>query len=399
MEEDNLYIEIDRYVTLLKKYSEGNLNKEERKELAGWLWRDRANRDLLQKFRSERLLKEYCERAAKIDDAYEYKLLLRRYPRVGKPTRRSIAVWRYAVAVSVACLFIIGGWVLLSQPEEPESVLASEKVAKVQAVLTTAEGKVIVLQQGENEILTEHTGSFELRDSVKELVYKEEVGEKEFNGFHKLEIPRGGEYNLVLPDGTFVRLNSESSIRFPAKFSGQYREIEVSGEVYFNVAKDAEHPFIARAGEFRTEVLGTRFGMRVYPSETEWSTVLEEGKVKVSYRAEQVVLSPGEKAYMEDQSLKNCSADIEKELAWVDGFFVFKHDRLEHVLKELSRWYNVEFVFNRGELKDYLFTGKVNRDLGIDKILSLIERMNVVKFKKDEKYIVVEKNDKVNNQN
>lgn len=398
MGDDDIYKEIDKYGSLLKKLNEGKLTKEEREELAKWLWKERANRELLQEIRSMRSFREYYEQASVIDAIHEFRLLVERYPQVNSCKRKIVPVWRYVVAATVACLFMLGGWLLFYEPKVQEMVLTGVP-SRVQAILTTAGGEVIPIRKGKNESQIASTGSFELQDSVMELICTGGANEKLSVGFHKLEVPRGGEYNLVLPDGTHVRLNSESTIRFPERFDGKYREIEVSGEVYLKVAKDARRPFVVCAGEYRTEVLGTHFGMRVFPEEAEWTTVLEEGKVKVSYRAEQIILMPGEKAYLDHQELKRCSVDVGKEIAWVSGLFVFEHDRLERVVNELSRWYNVQFRFEQEELKDHRFTGKVSRDIGVNEILSLISRMNVVTFDQKDGYILIRKNDKVDKYN
>ena len=135
--------------------------------------------------------------------------------------------------------------------------------------------------------------------------------------------------------------------------------------------------------------------MRVYPEEREWSTVLVEGKVKVSFKGTDVVLEPRQKAYVERGVLYEGEANLNRELAWLRGAFVFEHERLESVMRTLSRWYDVSFVFEREELKNYEFTGSVRRDQPIAEVLDVFQRMNVVTFVKKGNSVLVKEKDKV----
>lgn len=386
----DVHDEIDRYGALLRKYLDGELTGDERRQLGEWLWADRSNRELLKRLRSVDSLRERYEMRQQVDAGHEFRLLLQRYPRLKR--RKISRLWRYAVAVSVL-LAVAGGNVWLNKMRVPgKEIMVPVAPGKAHALLTTADGKVMSIGLDEG---VKGVSGFRVQDSVKRLICEKSGTRHVTIRYHRLDVPRGGEFNVLLADGTRVRLNSESYIRFPESFGDSVRSVEVGGEVYLEVARDAARPFIVDAGKMKTRVLGTRFGVRVYPGEDEWTTTLAEGSVRVDLERCSLILKPGQQARARGGQLEKLEVDVDKELAWVRGLFVFEHDRLIRVTERLSRWYDVVFRFDDASLKSYQFTGTVSRDMGIDKILDLIERMNVVKFEKKDSYIVIKTNDKV----
>ena len=361
MSEKDIYGEIEKHRLLLQKYFDGVLDPEERGQLASWLWSDRRNRDLLGRLHGGRSLRERFEIYRDFDTNREFEMLTRRYKGIRR--RRWVIRWSGVAAVLVvticAALFLNRG----SGVDEEKLVV---REGKLQAVLTTADGDVIPIKE---RMIKPGVLAFQIKDSLKELICEQADANEDSARYHRLDVPRGGEYTLVLADGSSVRLNSESSIRFPKSFSGSTREVEVHGEVYFEVVKDRVRPFIVHANELKIEVLGTRFGVRV--------------------------LVPGEQAYLEAGQLRKRTVDVDKTLAWVNGLFVFEHDKLSYVANQLTRWYDVQFRFANEKLKDYQFTGTVGRDEGIEGILNLMEKMNVVAFEKKDGYFLIKENDKV----
>lgn len=373
---------------LLKKHIYGKLNKQERGLLAGWLWEDRRNREMYRRLCLECAMQERYEKWKGVNPRHEYGLLLKRFPEIKNRERNYLRRFGYAAAVVLFCSIGLSMYLLFDREERLNQftqVAVAEKL--IDAILTTADGRVVTIQREKVEN-QESVKGLEVRFAERELLCVEDSTASSAN-IHLLEIPRGGEYHLILPDGTVVYLNSGSSIRFPEKFAGKTREIEVSGEVYLKVKANATSPFIVRTGDYRTEVLGTRFLTRAYPGEKEWVTVLEEGKVKVIYGKQQVILKPGQKSCMETGNLSVGQANMDKELAWVHGVFVFENDDLEKITNCLSRWYDVSFRFEREELKKLPFTGKEKRDMGVREILNLIESTNVVVFEDKGDYFLV----------
>ncbi len=386
MDEKDTYGNIEKYSLLLQKYFDGQLTSGERSELAEWLWRDRRNRELLRRLRGGNMSREKYRAYQRIDIEREFELLTHRYKKTRK--RKFVIRWSGVAAILVLALCV---GLLFDREVKPEGRIVV-KEGKVQAVLTTADGSVIPIKKG---MIKPGIETFQIKDSLKELFYEPVDRSGDSVRYHRLDVPRGGEYTLVLADGSSVRLNSESSIRFPECFSGSTREVKIEGEVYFEVKRDSSRPFIVYANELKIEVLGTRFGVRVYPDEMMNNTTLAEGSVRVVSGKSNMVLLPGEQAYLMNDKLHKRKVDVGKQLAWVNGLFVFEHDNLSYVVKQLTRWYDVHFRFANEKLKDYQFTGTVGRDEGIDGILNLMEKMNVVSFEKKDGYYMIKENDKV----
>jgi ferric-dicitrate binding protein FerR (iron transport regulator) len=377
--------EIMRGRPLLEGYFDDTLNAEERHELATWLRADRHNRDLLRRLKDGVGLKEYDMRRRQVDPAAEYKLMIKKLPHTGRYKRR-IAI-ASSVAAAVVLLAVAGIWMLNTGSHgvgDNEVSHISSAFSNPKATLYTTDGEKFDLG---GSLPVQRNSKFVYADSLQQLVYHEDPMVESENVLAQLEVPQGGEFKMVLPDGTNVWLNSESSIRFPGTFTGDRREVFVSGELYFEVVKDASRPFIVHAGEMRTEVLGTCFGISAYDDDPVWSTVLAEGSVKVSYMDEDIVLTPYRKAVLENDSFTEAPADLLRELAWIRRDFAFESDRLEDVVRRLERWYPVSFKFVDDSLRDNRFTGTVSRDMDIDEILGLIERMNVVSFVRDGEYV------------
>lgn len=338
------------------------------------------------------LLKEFAairaattQRAVGNDLSSEYIRLQKTIRRAR--TKRYMIRWSGVAAILVIglCLFL-----LTDSPVGPQ-MGSGEKNEKIQAVLTIADGKILQIRESMTGLDAEN---FQLRDSLKELVY-EPGKDRDSLCYHRLDVPRAGEYTLILEDGSSVRMNSGSSIVFPANFSSSIREVEAYGELYFEIQKDSNRPFIVRTNNFKVEVLGTRFGIRTYEDEEVNSAVLVEGRVRIISGGTDLFLAPGEQACLANGKLYKREVDVEKKLAWLQGLFVFEYDELSYVVNQLTRWYDMDFRFENEALKNYRFSGTFSRDQGIDHILDLMERMNVIIFEKNEGYYLIKENDKV----
>lgn len=386
MKNDDICQDIEIYSVLIQKRLEGTLSELERCQLAEWLWRDRKNRSYFKRLLTERNLKSYYLQRRQIDPIEEYKLLTVRCPEIGYRRLQRQMAWRCCAAIALL-LLCVGTWQMYA-PRKGTEVERIPGGDKTMAVLTTSQGKVFCLDgQGVRDSLI-CCGGVQFDNRSKELVCRQsDVIDP--SAVHELDIPRGGEYKLVLPDGTKVWLNSESSIRFPGNFAAESREISLTGEVYLEVAREENRPFRIKAGGGTVEVLGTSFAMNVYPDDDQWSTTLIRGSIKASWGQQDLLLQPGRQAFLKAGKLEEQEVDCDRELAWLRGLFVFRHDRLEEVIRRISRWYDVDFIFEDVKLKDYVFTGQVSRDIGIENILDLMERMNVVSFEKKEDYILV----------
>ena len=201
--------------------------------------------------------------------------------------------------------------------------------------------------------------------------------------YHTLAVPVGGEYHFTLVDGTRVWVNSASEVRFPNCFSGERREIYVKGEVYLEVARDEEHPFVVHAGENEVRVLGTRFNLTAYPDEQKVVTTLVEGSVEFRNDQSSIRLKPGEQSVLDraTNKLEKQKVDVSIYTSWVSGTFEYERMSLFDITRQLSRWYDVEFVYEAEEFRNHPFTGIVKRDQSLEDVLSLIEKTTNIKFK------------------
>ncbi|MEG1949230.1 MAG: FecR domain-containing protein [Odoribacter sp.] len=203
--------------------------------------------------------------------------------------------------------------------------------------------------------------------------------------YNKLVVPRGGEYQLKLADGTKVWLNSDTRLKYPETFTGDKREVFLDGEAYFEVAKDSRHPFIVHSGVQKVKVLGTCFGITCYADANEQYTTLVEGKVEIEfpgYVSDKYQLEPGKQILFDHLKLEitKRSVNVREFVSWKEGKYVFAKKRLEDMLNTLSRWYNFQVFYQNNDCKEILFSGEIQRFDNFNAILKLIEKTSDVKF-------------------
>jgi transmembrane sensor len=203
--------------------------------------------------------------------------------------------------------------------------------------------------------------------------------------------PRGGNYQVTLPDGSRVWMNADSRLVFPAKFSGKSREVSLEGEAYFEVAKDRIHPFIVKSRSQRIEVLGTHFNVNSYTDETAIKTTLLEGSVKVSDRnGSEAILKPGEAA-INRGNIRVEQVNTAEAVAWKDGNIAFREKTLEGIMRELSRWYDISVVYAADAPTNVTFTGVVSKTRNLSSVLEGMQTTGSVKFKIEGKTVTVTK--------
>lgn len=210
--------------------------------------------------------------------------------------------------------------------------------------------------------------------------------------YNEIVVPRGGEYTLTLADGTTVILNSDTRMRFPTAFTGTARKIFLSGEAYFKVARDENHPFFVEFPDGQVRVLGTQFNVKAYAGQPTFATLVS-GKVEVSSGRDSVVLQPGElcEIAVNDHSLSVREADMMSVLAWKNGEFVFKDVSLEQVMEELSRWYDAEIEYDALELKGMKFNIYMDRAKTLEEALQIISRTGAITYEVKERKIYIKK--------
>jgi ferric-dicitrate binding protein FerR (iron transport regulator) len=248
------------------------------------------------------------------------------------------------------------------------------------ARLVLGNGRVLALGSAIKDTIRQEDGS-QAAAGRSELRYARAGADLDKTAeFNTMITPRGGEYQLVLSDGTKVWLNAASSIRYPTRFTGPERKVYLQGEAYLEVARDVQHPFKVCTPKTDITVLGTSFNIKSYADETYERTSLVDGRVRVATKTgDAVTLLPGMQSMM-TSSLQSGDADLEEALAWRNGLFVFEHESLESICRKLSRWYNVDFRFDDPSVKRLRFTGRVKRDDHITGLLHMLESTYHVKF-------------------
>lgn len=250
------------------------------------------------------------------------------------------------------------------------------------AILTLADGKKITLNDFGTGEIAEQQGIKVIKSSEGQLIYTLSDS-KDFSGsdlYNTIETPMGGQYQVNLPDGSRAWLNSGSYLRYPIKFSGKERSIEISGEVYFEVKKMEGIPFKVQAGEQTIEVLGTHFNVMAYTDEASINTTLVEGSVKVTNGKKSTIIIPGQQSRLKNGEFEVLSVDIDEVIAWKNGFFVFKNENLKSMMRKISRWYDVEVVY-QGNIVDKSFGGKISRSRNISELLKIMESTGSIHFK------------------
>jgi transmembrane sensor len=327
--------------------------------------------------------------------------------------------YKFAIAaVTIATLITAGVYLTNRRPGKPAvTAVAKTDPATVlpggnKAILTLANGKKIVLDDVANGMLALEGNSQVSKTKDGELKYEGKALTIDHSPLtiNTLATPKGGQFTLVLPDKTIVWLNAASSITYPTSFTGAERSVEITGEAYFEVAKNAAKPFrvhftsAGRQGE--VEVLGTHFNINAYDDEAAVKTTLLEGSVKVksevgSQKSDKniqtsdlrpqtsVILKPGEQVSLTSNLSRPIPVETEAAVAWKNGEFLFRKADIETILKQAARWYDLEIEYPNGKPKD-LFNGGVRRNVNLDKFLTILE-ISEVKCKLEGRKLIVYK--------
>jgi len=354
----------------------------ERAKLETWLQEDQKHQ------RYYNSLKEYYERGSTINPSSDeiegaWNSVEHRISGKKSNIRR-----RLVVITSVAASLLVALTIFYYTQPVQEQVHVAENVNTIKpgckkAVLILDNGKSLNLAANDTFQIKEDGAS--LKNTGNKLQYTAASKSTEKLSYNTLKVPRGGEYYLVLADGTKVWLNSESTLRYPVKFLGDDRRIELTGEAYFEVTKNKHKPFRVVSGKQIVTVLGTHFNISAYPEDSVTYTTLVEGHVNVQLKDNpnvQQSLVPNEQSRVSltGNQIKKRVVDPARYIAWKNGRFIFKDERLDDMMSTLSRWYDVHVVFSNQRAKQIQFTGNLERYSDFSEILDLIEKTDEVKF-------------------
>ena len=300
----------------------------------------------------------------------------------------------YYAAIALLILGIGITIYLFEYPEKPKIEMSQTQQIpqplKKQIVLTLSNGEQLPLGDTLFQVLKNEEGVVINNNTPKTLVYHA-TGEANTPGTNTITIPRGGEYLLILADGTKIWLNSESILHYPVVFAGTQREVYLQGEAYFEVAQNPAQPFIVHTPQFDIRVTGTQFNVRTYADDYA-STTLVKGKVQVEQKGKIYPLQPGQQSRLIEGHLETRTVDPEEIVAWRQEAFCFKDRRLENILNELSRWYDLDIVYQQTAIKNYHFTAWFHRSNSIQEVITILEKTHKIKMHLNGKTLTVRNN-------
>ncbi|WP_316822135.1 FecR family protein [Pedobacter gandavensis] len=333
-------------------------------------------------------------------DSIENEILTRILEEIRKkPVMKTYKFWkRIGIAASFVLIAGLSFYTFNFQTRfgSPKTEIVNDvRPGTEQAVLTLADGQQIVLDAAKSGKIAEQAGINITKTSDGQVIYSltEQVAGKgglNPDAFNTIATPRGGQYQLQLPDGTHVWLNAASSLKYPIRFAAKNREVEIQGEGYFEVAKDPSRPFKVKSGHQELEVLGTHFNLNSYSDESAIKTTLLEGAVRISSGLwnKPRLLSPGQQSIALNDGCKILNVNPEEVLAWKNGSFVFHDEPLESILRQVARWYDVDIYYQR-KPEDLIFTGVVSRNKNISAVLNALDKTGEVHFKVEGRKVTV----------
>lgn len=359
---------------LLSRYRKGLCTEEELKAVDNWLERETSlgKWDISheEKIQFGRSLKQ------RIDEERNKYTGDRTFP---------IKVWWYAAAGIV--LFIGFGIYFLFAPAIPADRPISQYGADVLpggnlATLTLANGRTINLENAGNGQIAEQNDIIISKTQDGQIVYDAagESGTLSASDYNTVTVPKGGQYQVILSDGTKVLLNAQSSLKYPTHFTGEERTVELTGEGLFDVKQQKKQPFRVITKGQQITVLGTSFNVKAYSDETSIKTTLTSGAVEVSTAQHKLILSPSEQAVSDAHNLSKRRVDIHVETGWSKGDFIFDGEDLPSVLRTISRWYDIDIKYI-GTPPTMRFGGEVSRSKSLSAILKMLENAGSVKFR------------------
>lgn len=376
----------------------------EREELFALLNDDRYKEEVAQLFEQARLTFEDDSPFFSKQETNDLSLNLMRQISQSKRSSKKSLFFNWTIAASAILISLgVGFYVYLNKGQKTTTEQEATKEYAIhpgtnRATLLMGDGKVLYLDSIEARVITEG-GVTISKTADGQLLYQVEadspIGGDEVKE-NVLSTPKGGQYQIVLPDQTKVWLSAASALYYPTRFTGKNRTVSLVGEAYFEVAQNKSTPFIVKLKDVSVEVLGTSFLVNAYQDVDEMKTTLIEGKVAINtsqYEGfERTILKPGQQAVL-NKATKNMevrTVDIDHMQAWKSGHFVFQHDRITSVMKAIALWYDVEVVY-KGDLTNETFVGTISRFEHIEDLLNTIELTGGVHFKIEGRKIIVMK--------
>jgi ferric-dicitrate binding protein FerR (iron transport regulator) len=387
--------------SLIHKHLDKSITPAEHALLEEWLYEKESNQELFQQLVKKEHISQAITRLIQIEEekaaAFPHILQRLQAPEAPQALVSRFRKWHYAAAAGILLCACTATVFFISRQGRPVTTTPAISAQKHdippgsnKAILRLGDGTTITLDSAQNGTLAQQGQMKVIKLDSGRLAYQGNSGSTGRDVlYNTVFTPRGGQYRIMLPDGSQAWLNAASSLRFPTVFAAGERKVEVSGEVYFEVAAaytsgKKKAPFIVEvkntsgAANGRIEVLGTHFNIMAYDEEKAVAVTLLEGAVKVSGNSSQARLQPGQQAQLNRQGAISVlpDADLAAVMAWKNGLFQFQHADLPAVLRQLCRWYDVDVEY-RGAIPPREFIGEIQRDLSLLQVLRILEKNQV----------------------
>ena len=382
---NNTYL--DDIAAIILAYLRDEVDEEGQRKLKVWLEESDSHKTLFARIQDEKMQYEDIQKILSYDAGGAWQVVQQKAAR----RRRKRLTRVYRVAVSVVIIFGVAIAFLLR--EEATTVVPVVKVEEItpgrsMAKLTVASGDVYHLDSlHQVDLITSLA-----ENNGKEVVFIDrqlEEGEREIK-YNKVEIPRGGEYQIVLGDGTRVYLNAQTELRFPESFaSSEQRLVYLSGEAYFEVTKNPSKPFVVQCKDYAVKVLGTSFNVNSYEGDETSKTTLATGKVEIDMDGKQTILNPGQQAIIKNGEVNVKEVDVEVYTTWMFDNFRFQSESIQEIMTKLSRWYAIDVFYMNESVRNYHFTGYLPRYAKIADVLELLSLTTNIKFDVEGKTVIV----------
>jgi hypothetical protein len=307
---------------------------------------------------------------------------------------KNISIFRLVAAAAIVLLMLTAGLYFTKYFNKPEEIYFANDIAPGRngATLTLGNGKKIVINDALTGNIADEAGVKIFKNKDGQIIYQVVGNENNLSTYNTLTTTRGEQTEVLLPDGTLVFLNAQSSLNFPTNFTGaKERKVSLTGEGYFEVAKNKQQPFIVASNQQQVKVLGTTFNINAYADEPYTATTLLEGSVNIINTNNQrnATLVPGQQATLSTNQLEVKSVETDDVVAWKNGYFMFNNETLSAILNRVSKWYDVEVIYKDDAMKNKTFFGSISRYKNISELLKIIQKTDVANFEIKGRQIIV----------
>jgi len=361
---------------LFERYLNNHASREETAELFQY-FQDTNNKEAL-----EQMIENQLESRDK-EELIDKMILDRVFGKIDldtEPQNITSPTWYKITGVAAAIILIISiSYLFLNRSTYNDHTATIIEPGRDKATLVLSSGKTIVLEDVANGKLTEELGTTIEKTEKGGINYKIEGNTDVRIAMNLLNVPKGGQFQITLSDGTKVWLNSNSSLKYPSAFSASERRVELKGEAYFEVSKNKQKPFIVETSLQKVEVLGTKFNINAYDDESSTQTSLAEGSVRVSCKNNTTLLKPGQQSTLTDQNIAVRSINLDQVLDWKNGDFNFSNNNLKEIMRKISRWYNIEVIFE-GPISQETYVAQISRKKRLNDVLRALQLSGSIKY-------------------